>query len=95
MIFETVIKSKFLYAAAIISQYNDKYTTKLEGILYRILKCLFHIHLNFKTNLFQVLKVETPQNIVNRIQRKLKGNTDTKVIKQNPIEYLSLKAIKL
>ena len=67
IIYRTIIRSKFLYAAITICTYNHRYTLKLETMLYRILKNFFYICTNIKKE--KVFKVLGIWNIEETIRR--------------------------
>ena len=87
IIFKSIIKSKYWYAAEIIYYHIQKYIGKLEAMLYRLLKQLFHIRANInKKILFKTLNIEDTTSYVNRTISKinnipqLKTETDKSLI---------------
>ena len=97
IVFNTILKAKFWYAAAIICHFIPGYTNKLEAIIYRSLKQLFWIRTNVsKKLLFKLLNIEDTTTYIKRVMNKLNGVPEIEKERQKSIiEHLSLQAIKL
>ena len=98
IVFKTIIKSKYCYAAAVICHFIPNYTAKLEAMLYRLLKQLFCIRTNVnKKLLFKLLNIEDTNSYINRVMNRVKSIPQLEPIeeKQSMAESLSIQAIKL
>ena len=96
IVYKSILKSKFYYSALAVGRFNQKYLSKLEGILYRILKCLFCINQNVKKDkLFKTLNINRPaDDLIMNLHFKSHAQI-SKSHKNNFIENLSLKSLKL
>ena len=93
IIFNTIIKTKFSYGAAIIWKYNSKYSEKWQGLLYKSLKTLFGIKINVsKSKLFKILEIELFKST---IEKYLKNETNAEKFNDKFIYNLNNKAIKI
>ena len=96
IIFKTIIKAKFWYAAYVLWHYNQNYIKKWESIIYRILKRLFLIKGNVsKSSIFKTLQIEDIQEQTENTMKRLKGIKTEMHTSSRAIEQLSLKVIKL
>ena len=56
-----------------ICKYRQKYNVRLEGMLYRFLKCLLWIRQNISSKwLFEVLEIKSLKEIIDEIQNRKK-----------------------
>ena len=98
IVFKTILKSRFWYAAAILCYYIPKNIGKLEAIIYRLLKQLFWIRANIsKKALFKILNIEDINSFINKTIDKLNWMVTVEKNNTKPplVEYLSIQAIKL
>ena len=96
IVYKSIIKSKFYYAALAIGRFDSNYLSKLDSMLYIILKWLFCVHQNVKKDrLFKVLSISRPADDLIWSLSNIKQTQTIKRPKSYYIESLSLKTIKL
>ena len=72
ILYRTILKFKYWYAAAVLWIHTPCYATKLDSILYRLLKQFFHIKSNVKKALlFKVLNAENSTSLIHKTINKL------------------------
>ena len=72
IIFKTILRTKFIYAAAILWYFNPEYIKTWNSILYRVLKLIFHIKINLcKDLLFKILEIEDTNEMMTKVINKL------------------------
>ena len=95
IIFNTILRSKFSYVAAVLWYFNPDYIKKWESIIYRLLKQLFWIRMNInKELLFKTLEIENTTDYIRRTINKLNGKIEERTEKNKFVESLSIKSIK-
>ena len=96
IVYKSIIKNKFYYAALAIGRFDSNYLSKLDSMLYRILKWLFCVHQNVKKDrLFKFLSISRPADDLIWSLSNIKQTQTIKRPKCYYIESLSLKTIKL
>ena len=95
IIVKTVLRTKFIYAAAILWYFNPEYIKTWNSILYRILKLIFHIKTNVRKDLlFKILEIKDTNEMVTKVINKLNGKIEVNQA-ETYVEHLSIKVIKL
>ena len=80
IIFNTIIRSKFSYVAAVLGHFNPNYIKKWEAIIYRLLKQLLWVRMNVsKRLLFETLEIEDTSKFIRRVMNKINGRTEESI----------------